>query len=208
MAITILIVNRFEHFLYFITQFILYVTLYSLLLQMLFYVLICERKWQSSFKSCWNSKLSQFYTAECYEPIQIYRRKSNCLWSYHHCDFQGVLHIDFLEIGTMINLKCYLGTFGKLRARLRCVREDLDPIFYQDNSCPHISCETQELQLLQFKDVLHHMSYRLEPALCDSHLFAKNDTTLQLCRRGESCYPALMSTTTTSFLLRQVCPTH
>ena len=88
-------------------------------------------------------------------------------------DIEGIVHIDFLEQGTTINLERYVSTLRALKGRIRRVRQDKvkDIVIQHDNARPHTSRQTQcALQQLELPTI-PHPPYSPDLAPSDFFLF-------------------------------------
>lgn len=88
-------------------------------------------------------------------------------------DYEGIVHMEFLEKGETINSARYVQTLIKLKARLRRIRKEKDVIIHHDNARPHTSRETlAAIDRMGFK-TLQHPSYSPDLAPSDFFLFPK-----------------------------------
>ena len=88
-------------------------------------------------------------------------------------DMEGIVHIEFLEQGTTINLERYVSTLRALKGRIRRVRQDKvkDVVIQHDNARPHTSRQTQcALQQLELPTI-PHPPYSPDLAPSDFFLF-------------------------------------
>ena len=89
-------------------------------------------------------------------------------------DSQGVILVDFLLEGETISSEVYIETFGKLKAKIRRVRPNLDManvLFQHDNARPHTSIRTMEAITSFGWTVIPHPPYSPDLAPSDCHLF-------------------------------------
>ena len=84
---------------------------------------------------------------------------------------KGVVHMEFLKQGHMVNSEKYISTLRTLKARLSRVRSGRDSILQHDKAHPHTSRQTQDA-LAQLKlPALPHPAYSPDLAPSDYFLF-------------------------------------
>ncbi|XP_012937689.1 histone-lysine N-methyltransferase SETMAR-like [Aplysia californica] len=87
-------------------------------------------------------------------------------------DFDGLIHMEFLEQGSTINSERYIETLRKLRARLSRVRPGKNAILHHDR--PHTSRHTQDAtKSLRLQETLQHPPYSPDLAPSDFYLYPK-----------------------------------
>ena len=93
----------------------------------------------------------------------------------------GVIHVDFLEPGSMINAQRYVSTLKALKDRLRRIWSNKRIVPHHDNARPHTARATVEaINSLGFS-VLPHPPYGPDLAPSDFHLFPKLKEYLRGC---------------------------
>ena len=95
---------------------------------------------------------------------------------------QGVILVDFLLKGETINSEVYIETLRKLKAKIRCVRPNLDManvLLQHDNARPHTSIRTMEAITSFGWTVIPHLPYSPDLAPSDHHLFGPMKEGLQ-----------------------------
>ena len=102
-------------------------------------------------------------------------------------DSQGVILLDFLPKGETINSEVYIETFRKLKAKIECVRPNLDianVLLQHDNARPHTSIRTMEAITSFGWTVIPHPPYSPDLARSDYHLFGPMKERLRGNRYG------------------------
>ncbi|GFR91431.1 histone-lysine N-methyltransferase SETMAR [Elysia marginata] len=86
-------------------------------------------------------------------------------------DIEGVVHIEFLELGQTVNSEGCISTLRALKLRLRRVQCDKHSILQHDNARPHTSRQTQgALRQLELT-TLQPPAYSRNLAPSDYYLF-------------------------------------
>ncbi|GFN91329.1 histone-lysine N-methyltransferase SETMAR [Plakobranchus ocellatus] len=86
-------------------------------------------------------------------------------------DMEGVVHMEFLDQGLIVNSERFILTLRALKLRLRRVQHDMDSILQHDNARPHTSCQTEEALRQLEPTTLPHPAYSLDLAPSDYYLF-------------------------------------
>ena len=88
-------------------------------------------------------------------------------------DWDGIVHIEFLEQGQTVNSEQYVSTLQSVKARLRRVRRNKDSILHHDNAMPH-KCHMTQQALTRLKlTTLPYPPYSPDLAPSDFYLFPK-----------------------------------